>query len=270
MVRAPMCWCTRTPMWGPGGAAGGVPRGALQRRAPISRLQAGGVRVRAGARAPHGGRPSCEPPPPALPAAPPRSSAARSCPRASCAASLRATSSGPTFSRWLGGGGRRGVRASVDTQACPRHPLLRAPAAPSSRAGRRAGRQGRRRGCSAERSAAARACLNTSSPQPTRIRPPPPCPLTPLPAEPPANISACHPQHAGFRIVVPSVDASQYDLASASAEAPLYPFHELSCMDAPPPFVGERPCCSKQRRERCGGSGAGGGVSGRGRAGVDR
>jgi formylglycine-generating enzyme required for sulfatase activity len=58
-------------------------------------------------------------------------------------------------------------------------------------------------------------------------------------------------QHAGFRIVVPEVDLSQYDLAGrGGSEAPVAPFFETSCMDAPPPYVGTRPCCCKARRER--------------------
>jgi hypothetical protein len=58
-------------------------------------------------------------------------------------------------------------------------------------------------------------------------------------------------QHAGFRVVVPEVDESVYDLAKHSADSPLRPFFETSCMDGAPPHVGDRPCCSKQRRERC-------------------
>lgn len=58
-------------------------------------------------------------------------------------------------------------------------------------------------------------------------------------------------QHAGFRVVVPEVDLSLYDMTKHSAENPLRPFFETSCMDAGPPYVGDHSCCSKERRERC-------------------
>ena len=52
-------------------------------------------------------------------------------------------------------------------------------------------------------------------------------------------------------MVVPEVDASAYDTAKHSVDNPLRPFFETSCMDAAPPHVGDRACCSKSRRERC-------------------
>jgi hypothetical protein len=59
-------------------------------------------------------------------------------------------------------------------------------------------------------------------------------------------------QHATFRLVQSSsADLSLYNTAAASPEAPILPFFETSCMDAAEPYVGDHPCCSKARRERC-------------------
>jgi hypothetical protein len=88
------------------------------------------------------------------------------------------------------------------------------------------------------RAAAAAAALATP-PTPPAPRPPRrPPPHTPTP------------QHAGFRVVVPQPDLSEYDMSKHGADNPVAPFFETSCMDAAPPHVGDRPCCSKGRRER--------------------
>jgi hypothetical protein len=47
-------------------------------------------------------------------------------------------------------------------------------------------------------------------------------------------------------------DMQQYSLDSVSPERPILPFFETSCMDAAEPYVGDRPCCSTSRHDRCG------------------
>ena len=43
-----------------------------------------------------------------------------------------------------------------------------------------------------------------------------------------------------------------YNVEAASPEHPILPFFETSCMDAAEPYVGDRPCCSTSRPDRCG------------------
>lgn len=60
-------------------------------------------------------------------------------------------------------------------------------------------------------------------------------------------------QHASFRVVQSTVDLSLYDMERYGVQNPVEPFFETSCMDCAPPYVGDRPCCSKANRSRCAG-----------------
>eukprot|EP00798_Chlamydomonas_sp_ICE-L_P005380 gene5380-5600_t len=55
-------------------------------------------------------------------------------------------------------------------------------------------------------------------------------------------------QHASFRVVQQVVDVSKYDMARYGPHCPLKPFYPTSCMDCAPPYVGDGPCCSVERR----------------------
>lgn len=59
-------------------------------------------------------------------------------------------------------------------------------------------------------------------------------------------------QHASFRIVQSVIDESLYNTAAHSAQNPIQPYFETSCMDCAPPHVGDGPCCSKDKRARSG------------------
>lgn len=59
-------------------------------------------------------------------------------------------------------------------------------------------------------------------------------------------------QHATFRLVQSCPDMQQYSMDAVTPERPILPFFETSCMDAAEPYVGDSPCCSTSRHDRCG------------------
>lgn len=58
-------------------------------------------------------------------------------------------------------------------------------------------------------------------------------------------------QHAGFRLVQSIVDLSLYDSAKYGTHNPVLPYFETSCTDAPPPYVGDHSCCSRNDKSAC-------------------